>query len=329
VQVIVGFVFLNLTVFGGYVVAPLLPIIRLDYPGLPNTVTGGARVCDAGILYRGMSTFYPVAFLFISIGFLFLIGAIFGRALCGWLCPIGLFQDLVTKIRTALGLKPREFSLKTHRKMVGVKYAFFALALLLAAATGLSLIANYTAGEAYQGMYPEGTSQVAPFCAVCPAPSIYYIGSILETGDFQLSDPTRFLAWAVIGSVFVGGFVQPRFWCRYLCPVGATTSFFNNVSVLSIRKEQSKCTKCNYCLTSCPMRIEKMRDEDKLDRVMDMNCTFCLECIENCPEKALTLSMANKTFYRGGRDWWKRKRMQKTPPQMEVIRSVPDHDDQE
>jgi polyferredoxin len=188
-----------------------------------------------------------------------------------------------------------------------MKYAIFMLAILLAAATGLSLIANYTAGETYKGLYPEGTAQVAPFCAVCPAPSIYYMGSVLDTGDLQFNDPTRYIAIMVLGAVFVGGFTTNRFWCRYLCPVGATSSFFNKISILSIRKDQSKCTKCNYCSNSCDMRISEMQKEDDKDRIVDMNCTFCLDCIEACPEKALSLSIASKPFYKGGSDWWRKE----------------------
>jgi polyferredoxin len=295
-----------MTAFGAYIFAPLLPVIRFDYPGTPGALDGGQRVCDVGILYRGLSSFWPLAFIIISIAFLLLICAIFGRLLCGWICPIGLFQDLIAKIRTALRIKPKEFSQKTHDRMTMVKYAVFMLALLLAAATGLSLLTNYTAGSAYKGLYPEGTAQIAPFCAVCPAPSVYYMGAVVNTGDFQFSDPTRYLAIVVLGVVFIGGFLTTRAWCRYFCPVGATSSFFNKVSIISIRKNQKKCTKCNYCVSSCVMRIQQMREEDKKDRVVDLNCTFCLECIESCPEKALSLSFANKPFYKGGRDWWKR-----------------------
>ncbi len=55
------------------------------------------------------------------------------------------------------------------------------------------------------------------------------------------------------------------------------------------------------------MRIQDIKEEDKKDRVVDLNCTFCLDCIESCPEKALSLSLASKPFYRGGKDWWKRR----------------------
>jgi polyferredoxin len=199
-----------MTAFGAYIFAPLLPVIRFDYPGTPGALDGGQRVCDVGILYRGLSSFWPLAFIIISIAFLLLICAIFGRLLCGWICPIGLFQDLIAKIRTALRIKPKEFSQKTHDRMTMVKYAVFMLALLLAAATGLSLLTNYTAGSAYKGLYPEGTAQIAPFCAVCPAPSVYYMGAVVNTGDFQFSDPTRYLAIVVLGVVFIGGFLRTK-----------------------------------------------------------------------------------------------------------------------
>jgi polyferredoxin len=166
-----------MTAFGSYVFAVLLPVIRFDYPGTPGGVTGGQRVCTSGILYRGLSSFWPFAYIIIGIAFLFLICAIFDRLLCGWICPIGLFQDLAAKIRTALRIKPREFSQKTHDKMTMFKYAILMLAILLAAATGLSLLANYTAGSAYKGLYPEGTAQIAPFCSVCPYRQLSVLGS--------------------------------------------------------------------------------------------------------------------------------------------------------
>lgn len=110
-------------------------------------------------------------------------------------------------------------------------------------------------------------------------------------------------------SVIMGAVAMPRFWCRYFCPMGAFSSFFNKVSIFSIRKEQLKCTKCNYCVSACPTRVQRVKDEDLDDRVTDMNCIFCLDCIEACPEKALSLSVNNKPIYRGGKGWWERRRL--------------------
>jgi polyferredoxin len=308
VQVLIGFVFLNMTTLGGHYIAPLLPMLRFDYPGIPGETVGEQRVCNIGILYRSLSSFWPMAFIIISIAVLFLVCILVGRALCAWLCPIGLVHDLITKIRTKLGFRSREFSDKGHERMAMVKYAVLLLTVLLAASIGLTLLNNQVAGNTYKEVYPAGTSQIAPFCTICPSPDIYYLGTVYNTGDFQFYDPTRILALVTIIIIIGAAVVIPRFWCRYLCPVGALSSVFNRNSALSIQKDHQKCTKCNYCVTSCDMRVYKVRDENVDDRVVDTNCTFCGECIEVCPEKAVYASFGGKKFYEGWSEWWSSKK---------------------
>jgi polyferredoxin len=289
---------------GSYTVAPYLPVLRFDYPGLPGTITGGQRVCNIGIEFRALTTFWPMTLLIVSIGILIFICIMLGRALCGWLCPIGLVQDLLTKTRTTLKFSSKEVSRKTHERLVLVKYSILILAFILAGSLGLSLLANETAGNTYKAIYPEGTSQIAPYCSVCPAPDIHYIGTIINTRSLEFSDKAVYFGLFVIFCVFIFGILMPRFWCRYFCPMGALSSCFNKVSILSIQKDHTKCTKCNYCVNACDMRVYKVKDEDKYRRVTDTNCMFCLECIESCPDKALSLSFGGKKIYHGGKSWW-------------------------
>ncbi len=90
--------------------------------------------------------------------------------------------------------------------------------------------------------------------------------------------------------------------------MGALSSIFNKSSILTLKKEHDKCTKCNYCVTCCDMRVDKVRVENVNDRVVDTNCTFCLECVDACPEKAVYATMGGVKVYQGGRDWWKFKK---------------------
>ncbi len=305
VQVLVGFIFINMTTFGGHYIAPLLPMLRFDYPGLPGETVGEQRVCNIGILYRSLTQFWPMVFIIISVAVLLMVCILIGRALCAWACPIGLIHDLITKIRTKLGIRPREFSQKGNDRLALGKYAVLLLTVLLSASIGLSMLSNEVAGNTYKTSYPAGTTQIAPFCAVCPSPDIYYMGTVYNTGDFQFSDPTRIVAIFVVIAIIAAAIVIPRAWCRYFCPMGALSSIFNRNSLLALKKDHEKCTKCNYCITACDMRVCKVMDENVDDRVVDTNCTFCGECIEACPENAVYATFGGKKFYQGWSEWWR------------------------
>jgi polyferredoxin len=237
-----------------------------------------------------------------------IICLIIGRALCGWACPIGLIQDLFTKVRRFFKFNSKEFSLKWHNRLVGVKYAVLFLVIISAVSIGISTMSDDMVGSLYISNFPEGTTQTAPYCQYCPTPVIYYISNSLFMGeDPGFANPVNIAMLLIFVGFAIGAIIIPRFWCRYLCPLGAFASFFNKVSIFSIQKDQAKCTKCNYCVNSCPTRVQKMRDEDKDNNVTDMNCDFCLECIEACPDKALSLNVGGKAIYRGGKkEWWNR-----------------------
>jgi ferredoxin-type protein NapH len=73
-----------------------------------------------------------------------------------------------------------------------------------------------------------------------------------------------------------------RFWCRYLCPLGAIAGAFNKIGILTIDWNEAKCKKCRTCLEVCVMGITKMNEVGT-----STDCILCGRCIEACPEKAL------------------------------------------
>jgi ferredoxin len=301
---------INATIVGSLIVAPFLPILRFRHMAGGRT---GVPLCSVGSLARCLSgnwwgLFIPIAVL----GVLLLVGILVGRAMCGWVCPIGLLQDIVTKIRAWLHLNPKEISQKNHERMTSLKYALLFLFLLVALSIGISAIGHTEAGELYSSQYSELPliQQGATPCEACPSPIIGYFmpdDFIVHSldGTFVLTTEAA-LRLVVFGVFFAGAIVMGRFYCRYLCPSGAMISFFNKGSMLSLYKDQAKCTKCNYCVTACPMRIQELKDEDIDYEIRDRECIYCLDCIDACPEKALILKFQNKEIYKGGKEWWEK-----------------------
>ena len=240
----------------------------------------------------------------LAVSFFLIIVLTFGRSLCGWACPFGLIQDFITRIRTFLGIASKEFSQSTHENLSLIRFALLGLFILLSVSIGISAIGDATAGQVLQGYLPDGIFQTAPYCAICPTPSLFYILKVVTfQAPLDINNPVHIIMWLMIGIFIVGSFLQPRFFCRYICPTGAMSSPFNKVSLLHLHKDVDKCTKCNVCYTNCPMRIREVLDEDKKERLGDVDCIFCGECVEKCPDRALTIKFGPFTVYKGGTFW--------------------------
>ncbi len=211
-----------------------------------------AFACPIGVLqnYAALGQF-P----FYALGTLGLFGLALGRFWCGWACPFGLVQDLVLWIRR------RQDFVKPPRAG-WMKFLVLGVALLLA------WLATDTL-----------------FCKVCPAGSLFaaipqwFVSPELPFGLFFYVHLAT-LAMALVAFVLIG-----RFWCRYLCPLGAIFGTFNPVSILKVKVDFSKCNGCMQCLEACPVNIEKLEDVEN-----STDCTRCGRCIEACQVKALRVS---------------------------------------
>ena len=209
--------------------------------------------CPIGVLQQFV---IDGQFPLFTIGSLGVYGMIFGRAFCGWACPLGTLHDLLSPTT-------RRREVKTRNRWY-VKYAMLFLALALA------WVALDTV-----------------FCKFCPS------GSLFAAIPFRLLHP----GFAELGLFFyihmftltltiVLALLISRFWCRYLCPLGAIAGVFNKVSVLTMDWDEEKCTKCKTCLDVCVMGITEMEAVGS-----STDCILCGRCVEECPEKALSFKI--------------------------------------
>ncbi len=301
-------ILLNFTVIGSLYVSAVLPILRFpkfwDLPGLGS----GVPLCTAGSLERTLTSYWAFSLIILIIGCLFLIGLLIGRALCGWACPIGFIQDLIIRLFSVAKINSIEPPRKVHEKLRFLKYAILFVVMALSISIGLAILIDEPMGLMYRDLF-DPMAQASPTCLGCPTPILRYI--FIDVGynfDPNLNNPSNIFQLAVFLLFIIGIIAIPRFWCRYLCPVGALSSLFNKISLLHLHKDQDKCTRCNYCVDVCPTHVESIMHESESKRISDLGCTFCLDCVEICPEKALSVKFGNIELYSGGKDWWRLKK---------------------
>ena len=187
-----------------------------------------------------------------------------GRAFCGWMCPIGTLQDFLANLSHKLFKNnnkrkgansvslPFRISEKNNRWLRSLKYLVL----------GIILLASTWA------VYP-------PLRELCPARAIF---------SFQLTTP---LLWSVLITFIITSLVNRRFWCKYLCPLGAVLAPFNKIAPLRLVLNQDSCTNCRRCDAACPMDIY-----DLTHHLRSAECIQCLECQETCQEEnALELQL--------------------------------------
>ncbi|MEN6544565.1 MAG: 4Fe-4S binding protein [Armatimonadia bacterium] len=197
----------------------------------------------------GGSSWWAVIPLYV-LGTLLFFSALFGRMMCGWLCPFGWFQELLG--RRAIRRPPR--------------WSWYVRYLVLAV---LVFIIPFLTSEAwFSKLCPMGAIEGA-----IPQP-LLHPELRAEIGWFwylKISLMIIILTWAVF---------YRRPFCNVICPLGAIFSLFHRYSAWRIDYERSKCTDCMYCIKICPQGIDPRRD------LNGHACIGCLEC-EKCPYDAI------------------------------------------
>ena len=191
-----------------------------------------------------------------------------GRVMCGFLCPMGLIQDVMDKLRKKTkvrGISPNE---KIYSAFVPIKW-FMVLMFF-----GIGFIGGN-------------------FCNFCPAitvsPILAGIGVSLYVSGFLMI------------FVLIGGFFKRRLFCN-ICPLGYIVGLFHKVSLFRIHKDCQACTECGACYEACPMGIKTIYTEREKTDVTEASCIMCGECIRCCPEdNALSLTCAGRKIYTASR----------------------------
>ena len=220
---------------------------------------GAIGACPLGSLQGSFSA--DKSTLFYVGGILLLYSLLFGRMICGWLCPFGLIQEILYKIKT-----PKLKKSKFTRILSYLKYVILVVFVFI-----------IPIAYAFRDMpFPA-------FCKfICPAGTIEggltLLSNKVNASYFSMLGPIFTWKFLLMVAIVVGCVFIFRLFCRFLCPLGALYGLFNKLSFFGIKVEQPKCINCNLCVKKCKMDIHHVGDQE---------CISCGECVDVCPTNAI------------------------------------------
>ncbi len=184
----------------------------------------------------------PVLFILWSYTFVTLF--IWGRGLfCGWLCPFGALQEMAAWLGQKLRLRQIRVPEHWHRRLILLKYP------ILLGLVGTAFY-SLTLAEQLAEVEPFKTSITLVFWRYWP-----------------------FVAYA-IGLLVIGMFIH-KFYCRYLCPLGAGLAVLGRFRLFSWLERIERCgSPCQHCKNECG--INAIRKDGRIDYD---ECIQCLECV--------------------------------------------------
>jgi polyferredoxin len=216
-----------------------------------NCLAGPGQVQNLTFNISKFSATLPYYF---KIAIIIIPGILLGAVFCGWVCPMGAFQEIFNFSQT------KRTKNKTLLKIDGyLRYIRFGAMIIL-------LIYPFIGKDLLHNLNPFRV--IFGFAYIPDYPMMLMIfGGII-----------------VISSVFIH-----RPWCRYLCPFGAIMSLTSKFSLFKITlKDETACVSCGICERTC--KIGAIVMEDKTPKILHWRCIRCGECIMPCPKDGLDIS---------------------------------------
>ena len=222
--------------------------------------------CPIGAMQAvGGSAKFSVSFY--VLGFVLTLGVIFGRAICGFICPFGLIQELLHKIPS-----PKK---RIYKPLTYIKYVMLAVFVLIMPA-----------------LVTDDFGLGAPaFCEfICPAGTLEGgIPLLLTHPELRAQLGGLFTLKAVILILtLIGCIICCRFFCKVMCPLGAIYGLLNKISLYRVHVDRFSCVSCGRCASVCQMDIDPVAKPDSAE------CIRCGKCAASCPVQAIKIGFKEK-----------------------------------
>ena len=227
------------------------------FPGLFLTVFHEIRDLVVSLI-QGTFSFSAQAPGLVTLLILFVVTALWGRFFCGYLCSFGAMQELVAFASRKIIPRKKRIPEKMDRILKFLKYAVLFAIVLFVWVLQLPIDSSFSPWGVF-GMLISGN------------------GSVMLSAI-----PT--VGFAILVAILIASFFVERFFCRYLCPLGALFTPASKGRLFRIRRKASACSGCAKCSRTCAMGVTVHEN----DHVTSGECIDCMRCMGVCAPEALT-----------------------------------------
>lgn len=210
---------------------------------------------------------------------LVLLTLVFGRIYCSVICPLGVFQDILARLRR----KKNKYSYSKEVKWLRYPVlVLFVIALVAGAGSVFQLLAPYSsygriATTIFQPLWMMGNNVLGTIAERADSYAFYTVDVWMK------SLPVLIIALVTLVVLLVLAWRGGRTYCNTICPVGTILSFLARYSFLKIRFDADKCKNCSMCSKNC-----KAACIDYKTHTVDYSrCVVCGNCIDKCKFGAL------------------------------------------
>ncbi len=196
------------------------------------------------VVTGGWTSFLYEPLIVIIAGYTLVSLVLLGRGVfCGWLCPFGALQELLARLARAVRLPTLPIAETANERLWALKYV------VLAVLVGSTLTQGMGTTQALAEVEPFKTAITLRFDRSLPY--VLYAGVLLALGLFV-----------------------ERFYCRFLCPLGAAVAVLGKVRIFGNLARRSECgNPCRLCERACPVQAIHASG------TINMNeCFQCLDC---------------------------------------------------
>ena len=221
----------------------------------------------------------PVYLIFI---FIILLTIFAGRNYCSFLCPLGIYQDIVSRL-SFIRNKKKRYRFSEENKFL--RYSVLCLTLVSFPVMGTLLISWF-----------DPFSMYGKFSATIATPCLLWINNIIasllakfdiysvHSIDIQYADLIIILITALILLLIsIAAFFKGRLYCNSICPVGTLLGLISKISFLKIGISKDGCIHCGKCESVCKSSCIKHKE----NHVDFTRCVSCFNCVNVCPNSSI------------------------------------------